>query len=546
MAQAVMDRSDHRSVPATNPTAKKPRAQPSGLLRTGMRYMPTAMVFTLLAGLGIYGHRDDWKLPKFAALVGAPPVARDDWCDEHAVPESQCVMCHPDLLPIGKDHGWCKEHGIHNCPLHHPDVAQTKTAPIASPADLDRVSRALAMTDRSENNSLCKNYLRRIQFASMEAIQKAGVDVAIVDRQPMVETVTTSGEITYDQTRFASLSSRVPGTVFRVEKNVGDPVRAGEILALIDAADVGKAKTDLIQSISEERLQHAAITRLDSLSSQGIVSGRKSQEAEAAYAQARARVLGAQQTLFNLGLPVEIESLRGLSAEELVRRLSVLGLPASLIQQVGPSEPTGNALPVRAPIDGVVITRQVAAGEVVDAARTLFQVADTRQLWLSLNVPLEEARRVTVGQKVQFRPDGDRREVAGTLAWISTAADAKTRMVAVRAQLPNADGQLRDETFGTGRIVMREEAETIAVPNEAVHWEGCCHVVFIRDKHFFDSKTSPKVFHVRTVRLGTKNQNYTEILAGVLPGEVVATTGSDVLRAEMLKNNLGEGCTCGK
>ena len=70
--------------------------------------------------------------------------------------------------------------------------------------------------------------------------------------------------------------------------------------------------------------------------------------------------------------------------------------------------------------------------------------------------------------------------------------------------------------------------------------------MFVRDKGFFDSKTSPKVFHVRTVRLGTKTEKYTEVLSGVLPGEVVAAKGSDVLRAEMLKNNLGEGCTCGK
>jgi len=50
------------------------------------------------------------------------------------------------------------------------------------------------------------------------------------------------------------------------------------------------------------------------------------------------------------------------------------------------------------------------------------------------------------------------------------------------------------------------------------------------------------VFHVPTVRLGTKNEKYTEVLAGVLPGEVVAAKGSDVLRAELLKNSLGEGC----
>ncbi len=546
MSQAVLNRSDEH--PSTTPAsvAVEPRSRNLRALRATAQYLPTVLVLMLLTGLGIYGHRTDWKLPKFATMVGSVSVDRDDWCEEHAVPESQCVVCTPDLLPVVKDYAWCQEHGVHNCPLHHPDVAQSKETPGVLPADLERATRAMTMIDRAENNSLCKNYLRRIQFASVEAMQKAGVDVTLVDRQPILESVTASGEITYDQTRIANLTSRVPGTVYRVEKSIGDQVQAGEILALIDAAEVGRAKTDLMQALVDERLQHTAVTRLASLSGQGVVPGRKTQEAEAAHAQARARVLSAQQTLVNLGLPVDVEPLRDLAEDDLVRRLRLLGLPAPLVQQLGPAELTGNTLPIRSALSGVVIARQVVTGDVVDASRMLFQVADTSQMWLALNVPLEVAHFVALGQKVDFRPDGDRRQVTGTLTWISTAADAETRMVALRAELPNAKGQLRDETFGRGQIVLREETEAIVVPNEAVHWEGCCHVVFVRDKGFFDSKTSPKVFHVRTVRLGTKNEKYTEVLAGVLPGEVVAAKGSDVLRAEMLKNNLGEGCTCGK
>ena len=119
-------------------------------------------------------------------------------------------------------------------------------------------------------------------------------------------------------------------------------------------------------------------------------------------------------------------------------------------------------------------------------------------------------------------------------------------MLEVRAELPNPDGLLRNEIFGAGVVVLREEPEAVVVPNEAVHWEGCCHVVFVRNKHYFESPESPKVFHVRPVRVGVKNDGSTEIIAGVLPGEVVVTTGSDVLRAQLLKNSLGEGCTCGQ
>jgi len=205
--------------------------------------IPTVVVMALLAGLGLYGHHSDWKLPKFSALAGTASPTRDDWCAEHSVPESQCVICDPDLLPRGEDYGWCQDHGVHNCPLHHPDVAELKQAPAIPQADFDRAARALAAAERPANNSVCKNYQRPIQFASLEAVEKAGVDVELVERQPVVESIAASGEISYDETRFANLSSRAAGTVYRVVKNVGDQVRAGDILAVVDAVDVGRAKT---------------------------------------------------------------------------------------------------------------------------------------------------------------------------------------------------------------------------------------------------------------------------------------------------------------
>lgn len=511
-----------------------------------VQHTPTLCVMVALAGLGVYGHHADWKLPRFSTLAGNHVAATDDWCEEHGVPESQCAECHPDLLPRGKDYGWCKTHGVHNCPLEHPDVAQLKKLPLLTEADRERAVRTLAALSRPDNNPVCKNYRRRIQFASLEQIGKAGVDIALVDRQPIVEAVSANGEITYDRTRFASLSSRLPGTVWRVQKSVGDQVRAGEVLALVDAAEVGKAKSELMQALAQEELAKKSLDRLDHLSTQGIVAGRQAQTAQADFVQARARLLSAQQALLNFGLPLNAEALRGLSEADLLGHLRLLGIPEAMSRDLPAYEATANLLPIRAPLDAVIVERQVVAGEVVDSSRVLFQLANTSHMWLTLHVPLERAGELALGQAVRFRRVGSQEEVTGTLVWISTAADSQTRMVAARAELPNPQGRLRDETFGAGRIILREEKEAIVVPNEAVHWEGCCHVVFVRDKDFFHAQDSPKVFHVRTVRLGAKNEKYTEVIAGVLPGEVVASKGSDVIRAELLKNSLGEGCVCGK
>ena len=72
-----------------------------------------------------------------------------------------------------------------------------------------------------------------------------------------------------------------------MEKNVGDQVRSGEVLALVDAAEVGRAKTELIQALAQEDLQRKAVTRLESLTE--VVAGRQIQEAQVGFVQARAR-----------------------------------------------------------------------------------------------------------------------------------------------------------------------------------------------------------------------------------------------------------------
>jgi cobalt-zinc-cadmium efflux system membrane fusion protein len=76
-----------------------------------------------------------------------------------------------------------------------------------------------------------------------------------------------------------------------------------------------------------------------------------------------------------------------------------------------------------------------------------------------------------------------------------------------------------------------------------MHWDGNCHVVFVRDKNYHDEQ-SPKFFHVRSVRPGVRDGDLTEIIAGLLPGEVIASKNSVVLEAQLLKSNLGAGCGC--
>lgn len=497
----------------------------------------------MLAGLAIWGHTTDWTLPKFSLLFGNSAAEPDDWCKEHNVSEGECIECNRNLLPPAKDYGWCKEHGVAQCPLDHPDVAQLKTTPTVSPADLERASRALALRPRADNNSRCKLHERHIQFASIEAMQKAGVDIAVVQQRPMIEAVVANGEVIYDETHSAHLATRVTGTVWRVEKQVGDRVRKGDILALIDAADVGKAKAEFLQTIAQLRLKLTNVERLRPLAADGSVPGRQFRESEAALQEAQIKLRGAQQSLINLGLPVRADDFKDLGTEEIADQIQFLGLPFDTVSTFEPGFTTSNLFPLRSPLDGVVVARKVVAGEVVETSTTLFSVADVRRMWLTLDVRHDEAKYLSLGQAVLFRPSDskDEPEINGALAWISTAADEQTRTVKVRVDLPNDDGKLRANTFGAGRIVLRNEPQAVVVPSEAVHSDGDCSVVFVRDKNFLQ-EGALKFFHIRKVRLGVKDGDTTEIIAGVLPGEVIASKNSVVLEAQLLKSNLGAGC----
>src|SRR5262249_42702733 len=120
------------------------------------RTIGVAVAFSALIAVGVYGHLHDWKLPAFSSLGGGGAPEEDNWCDAHGVPESQCMECNLKEFPRDKDYGWCQEHGVAQCPLHHPDVAQLQATPAVSAGDFERANRALTLMARPDNNSRCK------------------------------------------------------------------------------------------------------------------------------------------------------------------------------------------------------------------------------------------------------------------------------------------------------------------------------------------------------------------------------------------------------
>lgn len=517
--------------------------------------LPTWMVLACIGAVGLWGHHTGWKAPRFSELFGksAAVAAEDwctehnvpdskciachpelagespaDWCKEHGVPESKCTVCHPEILQTGVAGGWCKEHGVPeaDCTICHPEIARKGELP--PDADAAVVSTESGSPSPVRDPRTCQTHATKVQFASAASVAKVGVRLGQVVERPMAASILVNAEVDYDRTHFARVSSRVSGIASRVEKELGAAVRAGETLALIDAAEVGRAKSEFLQAFTAVEATTRASKRVQSSAEAGFRTEAERAAAESAAREAEIRLFNARQALVNLGLSVP----EGTPTEASIARL---GIPEPIAASLS-GDVSANLIPLVVRFDGTVVAREIVTGDVVDPTRTLFEIADTSRMWVTMDLPESEAGRVAVGQQVVFQPDDARGQGAsGSVTWISTSVDEMTRTVKVRADVENPQGILRAHSFGRARIVMRTNPVAVAVPNEAVQWEGCCYVVFVR--------LTDEIFQTRKVRLGVKDAAYTEILVGLLPGEVVATTGSHVLKSEILKSNLGAGCT---
>ncbi len=375
----------------------------------------------------------------------------------------------------------------------------------------------------------------RIEFPSAAAVEKVGIKTVPVRVESLSHLVTAPGMVDYDHRSYARLTSRATGIIWRVYKHVGEPIHKGEVLALIDAAEVGQLKSDFLQDLAQAKYRAATAKRLEGLDEQGAVSEASLRAAQTALREARIRLFKDQQALANLGLPVRLEEMEKLPEDQLARRLRLLGLPDAIVRDLDVETLTANLLPLTAPFDGQVVERNAAMGEVIQTTqpKTLFIVADVRDLHIDLDVNPEDMAAVRVGQKVLFRPnDGNAEKVSGQVSHISPEVNDKTRRVQVHAEVRNKDRRLRPNTYGTGEIAINERPKALIVPADAVQSDSDTKRVFV--------KVSATTFEARPVRVDHRQGDLVEV-SGVREGEDVVTTGSYLLRSELQKDRIAGG-----
>jgi cobalt-zinc-cadmium efflux system membrane fusion protein len=338
----------------------------------------------------------------------------------------------------------------------------------------------------------------RVEMAD-ETMQSTGIALETAGPALIRDYITLPGEVALNTDRVARVVPRVAGIVAEVRRNLGDRVRRGETLCVVESRELAEARSNYLTALAREELTRTTFTREQRLFEQKI-------SAEQDY-------LAARQAL------TEAEITRKATGQQL-RALGVL-LPTAADEAANLTR-----YEVRAPFDGILVEKNISLGEAVSAEKEVFIVADLSSVWVEITVYPRDLSRVQVGQRALVQVPSTSLQAVGTLAYVGPLVGDATRTAKARLILPNTDGNWRPGLFVEVQVLESEAEVPLAVRAEALQTWRDGPAVFAR---YGDQ------FEVRPLVLGQRDSAYAEVRAGLLPGTRYATANSFVLKAELGK-----------
>lgn len=307
-------------------------------------------------------------------------------------------------------------------------------------------------------------------------------DVATAQLESVAQSVVLTG--TLNPYRIAEVRAQVPGLVSSIRVDRGDPVGAGQVMAVLDAQGIRSGAAGARAQVSAAEANLA-------LAQQRYESSRKLYEA------------GAVSQIDFQAAQAALEAARG-------------QLAAAQAQSASASESARQAT-ITAPFAGEVSSRMVNVGEAVNPGQALFQVVNSTALELAGQIPVRDAARVQRGQPVEFTIDAYPGQVfVGEVERVEPVADPTTRRVGVYLRMPNTGRTLVGGLFATGRIVTGARDSVVVVPATAVREQGGGTHVWVINNNTLEQ---------RPVTVGTTDpsRGIAGIITGLEPGEQVLT-----------------------
>ena len=270
--------------------------------------------------------------------------------------------------------------------------------------------------------------------------ETAGIETAELRGQSFVDQVVLTATIRANQDRIAHVAPRVSARITEVKARLGDLVKKGQALALLDSIELGEAHSAYQQAQSQFSLATSDFERAQKLKAEEIIPEKDYLRARSEYEKAKA-------------------SLR--AADDKLRLLDVEHRDAE--------KGTGSVFPLRSPFAGTVIEKDAVLGELARPDKNIFTVADLSTLWIEADLFEKDLHRVRVGAPASVTVSAYPDEVfKGHLTYISSTVDKDTRAVQARVEVPNTGGRLKPEMFATASIDTASTTQALTLPLAAV------------------------------------------------------------------------------
>jgi membrane fusion protein, heavy metal efflux system len=306
--------------------------------------------------------------------------------------------------------------------------------------------------------------------------------------------------------------------VTAVNVDIGAKVKKVDLLFEIDSTELSQTIGEYRKNFALTELLRRNYERKKSLFDQKITSEAEFIDTQMSYEQSKTEFEATKNKLYAMGLNAkEIASL-----ESTDKGLS-----------------TGK-LPFRAPISGVVVSRQITAGEMVEPGNNVIVLADLSDVWVWLNIYEQDIASLSAAYgkgevPVEITTGAFLSEVFyGKIDYMSSMINENSRALNVRVSLNNKENRLRPGMFCHASIYTGETGEVLTVPRTSILTDEGKTFVFKHVKEDF--------FLQVFVKVGRKDINSVEILDGLNTGDEVVTGGAFMLKSDVLREKMGAGC----
>lgn len=297
----------------------------------------------------------------------------------------------------------------------------------------------------------------------------AGLTWTTLENVSLPGVLETTGQITFDDRRVASIISRVAGRIEQVRVSQWDYVRRGEPIVTLYSPDYMTAEAEYLQARETAR---------------GMAAG------------------GPDNRQFGQSM-----------IEAATRKLELLGLEPAQIEAIRNPAPS---LTIRSPLSGVVVQNQAVRGAAVNPGDVLYSIGTLDQVWITADIYENELARVAVGQHLEATTTAYPNDVFhGVIARVSPSVDPATHTMQIRCAVENPGLKLKPQMLARVRIVVRPGAALI-VPLDALVFETDAYFAYV-------DVGNNRVARRKVAIASWSREGYARVVAGLNPGDRVAT-----------------------